>query len=245
MSDKFGGPLQARRGELLDVLALPGFIAERDDRTIGLATYRLEHDECELAFIATHERHAGVGTALLNALTSRGFAVRSDLARHDQRQPRSAPLLSAARLRPISASSRSSRSGAQTAQTSDLDGRRVRNPAARRNRTRAAAGTRIDRDMASRTPGPRREMGGNLGSNQPGGLRSARPGVHCCDRLGSSTRRRSVPERVDDAEELREVRRLDNVSRARAGTSCASKVSAARGSRRASIGGSFEPPTRG
>jgi ribosomal protein S18 acetylase RimI-like enzyme len=68
MSDTFGGPLQARRGELLDVLALPGFIAERDDRTIGLATYRLENDECEIAFIATLERHAGVGTALLNAL---------------------------------------------------------------------------------------------------------------------------------------------------------------------------------
>jgi ribosomal protein S18 acetylase RimI-like enzyme len=68
MSDQFGGPLQARRGELLDVLALPGFIAERDDLTIGLATYRLENDECEIAFIATLERHAGVGTALLNAL---------------------------------------------------------------------------------------------------------------------------------------------------------------------------------
>jgi ribosomal protein S18 acetylase RimI-like enzyme len=68
MSDKFGGPLQARRGELQDVLALPGFIAERDGRTIGLATYRLENDECELAFIASLERHAGVGTALLNAL---------------------------------------------------------------------------------------------------------------------------------------------------------------------------------
>ena len=68
MSNEFGGPLQARRGELLDVLALPGFIAERDDRTIGLATFRLENDECEIAFIATLERHAGVGTALLNAL---------------------------------------------------------------------------------------------------------------------------------------------------------------------------------
>jgi ribosomal protein S18 acetylase RimI-like enzyme len=68
VSDKFGGPLQARRGELLDVLALPGFIAERDDRTIGLATYRLENDECEIAFIATVKRYAGVGTALLKAL---------------------------------------------------------------------------------------------------------------------------------------------------------------------------------
>lgn len=68
MQDEFGGPLQARRGELLDVLALPGFVAERDSRPIGLATYRLENDECELAFIASLERHMGVGTALLDAL---------------------------------------------------------------------------------------------------------------------------------------------------------------------------------
>ena len=31
-------------------------------------TYRLENDECELAFIAAFERQAGVGTALLEAL---------------------------------------------------------------------------------------------------------------------------------------------------------------------------------
>jgi hypothetical protein len=30
MQDKFGGPLQARRGSLLDVLALPGFVADWD-----------------------------------------------------------------------------------------------------------------------------------------------------------------------------------------------------------------------
>lgn len=68
MRDEFGGPLQARRGELLDVLALPGFVAERGRRPIGLVTYKLENDECELAFIASFERHRGVGTALLDAL---------------------------------------------------------------------------------------------------------------------------------------------------------------------------------
>jgi ribosomal protein S18 acetylase RimI-like enzyme len=68
MRDAFGGPLQARRGELLDVLALPGFVAERDGLPIGLVTYRLENDECELGFIASLERHAGVGTALLDAV---------------------------------------------------------------------------------------------------------------------------------------------------------------------------------
>jgi GNAT superfamily N-acetyltransferase len=66
--DEFGGRLQARRGELLDVLALPGFVAERDGMPLGLLTYRLENNECELAFMASRERHAGVGTALLTAL---------------------------------------------------------------------------------------------------------------------------------------------------------------------------------
>jgi ribosomal protein S18 acetylase RimI-like enzyme len=68
MNDQFGGALQARRGELIDVLALPGFVAERDGRRVGVVTYRRESNECELAFIAALERHEGVGTALLEAL---------------------------------------------------------------------------------------------------------------------------------------------------------------------------------
>lgn len=68
MNDGFGGPLQARRGELIDVLTLPGFVAERNRRPVGLLTYRRENDECELAFIASFEQHRGIGTALLNAL---------------------------------------------------------------------------------------------------------------------------------------------------------------------------------
>jgi len=68
MDNEFGGALQARRGELIDVLALPGFVAETDGRPVGIVTYRLDGRECELAFIAAFERHRGVGTALLEAL---------------------------------------------------------------------------------------------------------------------------------------------------------------------------------
>ena len=66
--DEFGGPLKARRGELIDVLALPGFTAERDGQTVGLLTYRRANGECELAFIAALERQQGIGSALLDAL---------------------------------------------------------------------------------------------------------------------------------------------------------------------------------
>jgi GNAT superfamily N-acetyltransferase len=66
--EEFGGPLQARRGELIDVLALAGFTAERDGRPCGLLTYQRENGECELAFMAALERHCGIGSALLDAL---------------------------------------------------------------------------------------------------------------------------------------------------------------------------------
>lgn len=68
MEEEFGGVLQARRGELIDLLALPGFVAEENGRPVGLLTYRREHDACELAFIGSLEQHRGIGTALLDAL---------------------------------------------------------------------------------------------------------------------------------------------------------------------------------
>jgi GNAT superfamily N-acetyltransferase len=68
VNEAFGGQLQARRGELIDVLALPGFVAEDDGRRLGLLTYRRDIADCELAFIEVPERHGGVGTALLDAL---------------------------------------------------------------------------------------------------------------------------------------------------------------------------------
>lgn len=68
LNAEFGGPLQARRGELIDVLALRGFVAERDAHPVGLLTYRRENGACELAFIAVVKRRQGIGSALLDAL---------------------------------------------------------------------------------------------------------------------------------------------------------------------------------
>jgi GNAT superfamily N-acetyltransferase len=68
MNDEFGGPLHARRGELIDVLAFPGFVAEHDGRLVGVLTYRRENGYCELVFIGAVNRHRGIGTALVDAL---------------------------------------------------------------------------------------------------------------------------------------------------------------------------------
>jgi ribosomal protein S18 acetylase RimI-like enzyme len=65
---ELGGRHQARRGELIDVLGLPGLVAERDGVCIGLLTYRPAHGGAELEAIATSERQAGVGSALVEAV---------------------------------------------------------------------------------------------------------------------------------------------------------------------------------
>jgi ribosomal protein S18 acetylase RimI-like enzyme len=64
----FGGRLQVRRGELIDVLALSGLVAEETAGPVGLLTYRCENGACEIASIAAVERHRGIGSALLDAL---------------------------------------------------------------------------------------------------------------------------------------------------------------------------------
>lgn len=76
LTAEFGGRLQARRGEVVDVLALPGLVAEAEGRRIGLLTYRVDGDECELAFVMATERFRGAGSALLEALRGRAEGCR-------------------------------------------------------------------------------------------------------------------------------------------------------------------------
>lgn len=64
---EFGGRIQARRGELLDVLDLPGLVAERAGDLVGILTYRLDDTDAEIAYIEATERRGGVGTAVLEA----------------------------------------------------------------------------------------------------------------------------------------------------------------------------------
>jgi GNAT superfamily N-acetyltransferase len=65
----FGGRLQARRGELVDVLDASGFVAldERANR-IGLLTYASRKDGVEILYVEALHRQRGVGTLLLEAL---------------------------------------------------------------------------------------------------------------------------------------------------------------------------------
>jgi ribosomal protein S18 acetylase RimI-like enzyme len=71
LEEGLGGRLQARRGELIDVLDRPGLVAEADGRLIGLLTFDAQPTECELVAIVAAVRRAGIGSALVAALRER------------------------------------------------------------------------------------------------------------------------------------------------------------------------------
>ncbi|MFC4060089.1 GNAT family N-acetyltransferase [Planomonospora corallina] len=60
----FGSPVVVSRGVAHDATALPGFVAEVGGVAVGLATYRLAGNECEVVTISGH----GVGAELLAAV---------------------------------------------------------------------------------------------------------------------------------------------------------------------------------
>src|SRR5439155_27269442 len=70
-----GGFLQSRRGEVIDVLDLPGLVAEREGRPMGLVTYRIDGDACELVSIVAVESGQGIGTVLVDELREEALAA--------------------------------------------------------------------------------------------------------------------------------------------------------------------------
>jgi ribosomal protein S18 acetylase RimI-like enzyme len=66
------GRVQARLGEVHDVLALPGLVAEAGGGLIGVATYAVNGERAELAVLAVSSGHRrrGVGSALIEAVVS-------------------------------------------------------------------------------------------------------------------------------------------------------------------------------
>jgi GNAT superfamily N-acetyltransferase len=47
---------------------LPGFVAEEGERRLGVVTYRMRDEECEVVTLNSLEEKQGVGTALLRAV---------------------------------------------------------------------------------------------------------------------------------------------------------------------------------
>ena len=64
----FGGTFLVSRDMVHDPTQLPGFIAEQDGERVGLATYHIENDLCEVVSIDALCQYIGIGSQLLLAV---------------------------------------------------------------------------------------------------------------------------------------------------------------------------------
>lgn len=70
LTREWGSTSVVSRGIVRDARGLPAFIAEEGEQRVGLATYRLEQQDCEL--VTLNSFAAGAGTALLEAVIESG-----------------------------------------------------------------------------------------------------------------------------------------------------------------------------
>jgi GNAT superfamily N-acetyltransferase len=67
LTDDFGAPIVVSRGVVYDATALPGFVARVEGAPVGLVSYHIVGDECEVVSICGR----GVGEALMAATVAR------------------------------------------------------------------------------------------------------------------------------------------------------------------------------
>ena len=68
LDEHWGSTRIVSRGQVYLAHLLPGFIAEDEDEKVGLVTYRIDGESCELMTIDSTREGEGIGTALLNAV---------------------------------------------------------------------------------------------------------------------------------------------------------------------------------
>jgi ribosomal protein S18 acetylase RimI-like enzyme len=68
LEEHWGSHLIVSRGKLHDAAALPGFWASRQGQMIGLATYEIMAESCELVTLDSAVEGIGVGSALIAAV---------------------------------------------------------------------------------------------------------------------------------------------------------------------------------
>ena len=61
------GDIVVSRGRVHDASELPGFVAEEGGAPVGLLTYRVDGDDCEVVTIDAFPQGSGAGTALIEA----------------------------------------------------------------------------------------------------------------------------------------------------------------------------------
>jgi len=68
--ERWGDEIVVGRGKIWKPAELPGFGAFEADRCVGLVTYELDGEACEIVTIDALDEGKGIGTALLEAIVS-------------------------------------------------------------------------------------------------------------------------------------------------------------------------------
>jgi len=68
LNEHWGSTRIVSRGKVYQVDELPGFAALEDDRPVGLVTYRIDGDQCEITTLNSLVEKEGIGTALIDAV---------------------------------------------------------------------------------------------------------------------------------------------------------------------------------
>ena len=71
----FASSTVVSRGHVIDAAELPGIVAVREDEPVGLATYRLNEDDCEMVSLNSVVENIGAGTALIEAVATAATAT--------------------------------------------------------------------------------------------------------------------------------------------------------------------------
>ena len=62
----WGSAMSISRGRILNTAELPGFICKKGNKVIGLVTYKIDEDSCEIVTLNSEFKNQGLGTQLIN-----------------------------------------------------------------------------------------------------------------------------------------------------------------------------------
>jgi N-acetylglutamate synthase-like GNAT family acetyltransferase len=68
LTEYWGSARIVTRGKVFQADKLPGFIATQNDKPVGLITYRIDSDECEIGSMNSLIEGTGIGSTLVQAV---------------------------------------------------------------------------------------------------------------------------------------------------------------------------------
>jgi N-acetylglutamate synthase-like GNAT family acetyltransferase len=73
--EHWGSTKMVTKGKIYDADKLPGFVAIQKNKPVGLITYRINGNQCEIGSLNSLVESAGIGTALIDAVKDAADAV--------------------------------------------------------------------------------------------------------------------------------------------------------------------------